>query len=273
MRRIRLKVAYDGTAYHGWQIQKNQITIEGKLNEAISNLLSAEINVIGASRTDAGVHAMGNVAVFDCDSKIPAEKFAGAINARLPEDIRVLKSDEVDENWHPRKQDCRKTYEYRISTGKVQLPTKRLYSHFTYHSLNVTAMQKACDAFLGEHDFSAFCAAGSQAESMIRTIYDLEVIASGTNDRSGENEGPCEKASKSEDFILTEGEVVIRVTGNGFLYNMVRIIAGTLMDVGCEKKHPEDIPDVLRSLERRNAGPTLPACGLMLMGYRYDCDF
>ncbi|MBQ3898607.1 MAG: tRNA pseudouridine(38-40) synthase TruA [Lachnospiraceae bacterium] len=273
MRRIRLKVAYDGTAYHGWQIQKNQITIEGKLNEAISNLLSAEINVIGASRTDAGVHAMGNVAVFDCDSKIPAEKFAGAINARLPEDIRVLKSDEVDENWHPRKLGCRKTYEYRISTGKVQLPTKRLYSHFTYHSLNVTAMQKACDAFLGEHDFSAFCAAGSQAESMIRTIYDLEVIASGTNDRSGENEGPCEKASKSEDFILTEGEVVIRVTGNGFLYNMVRIIAGTLMDVGCGKKHPEDIPDVLKSLDRRKAGPTLPACGLMLIGYRYDCDF
>ena len=272
MRRIRLKVAYDGTSYHGWQIQKNQITIESKLNEAISDLLSTEISVIGASRTDAGVHSMGNVAVFDCESPIPAEKFAGAINARLPQDIRVLKSDEVDENWHPRKVGCRKTYEYRISTGKVQLPTKRLYSHFTYHSLNVTAMQKACDAFLGEHDFSAFCAAGSQAESMVRTIYELEVIpVSSILSAGSKTDGSAEK--ESTDNILTEGDVIIRVTGNGFLYNMVRIIAGTLMDVGCGKKHPEDIPDVLKSLDRRKAGPTLPACGLMLIGYRYDCDF
>ncbi len=245
MRRIRLYVAYDGTDYHGWQIQKNSKTIESVLNAAISDLLGTETLVIGASRTDAGVQARGNVAVFDCDSRIPAEKMAGAINARLPEDIRIVKSDEVDLNWHPRKQDCRKTYEYRITSGKVQLPTKRLYSHFTYNNLNVNAMKKACAAFIGEHDFAAFCAAGSQADSTIRTIYALKV----------EKEG---------------NETVIRVTGNGFLYNMVRIIAGTLMDVGLGKKKPEDMAGIIRSLDRTQAGPTLPAKGLMLVGYEYD---
>ncbi len=245
MRRIRLFVAYDGTNYHGWQIQKNSNTIEAVLNGAISDLLETEIQVIGASRTDAGVHARGNVAVFDCESRIPAEKMAGAINARLPEDIRIVKSDEVDTNWHPRKQDCRKTYEYRITSGKVQLPTKRLYSHFTYNNLNVNAMKKACAPFIGEHDFAAFCAAGSQADSTIRTIYALKV----------EKEG---------------NETVIRVTGNGFLYNMVRIIAGTLMDVGLGKKKPEDISKIISSGDRTQAGPTLPAKGLMLVGYEYD---
>ncbi len=245
MRRIRLFVAYDGTNYHGWQIQKNSNTIEAVLNGAISDLLETETQVIGASRTDAGVHARGNVAVFDCESRIPAEKMAGAINARLPEDIRIVKSDEVDTNWHPRKQDCRKTYEYRITSGKVQLPTKRLYSHFTYNNLNVNAMKKACAPFIGEHDFAAFCAAGSQADSTIRTIYALKV----------EKEG---------------NETVIRVTGNGFLYNMVRIIAGTLMDVGLGKKKPEDISKIISSGDRTQAGPTLPAKGLMLVGYEYD---
>ena len=245
MKRIRLFVAYDGTAYHGWQIQPNAVTIESELNRAISDLVGCETMVIGASRTDAGVHSKGNVAVFDSDTKIPAEKIAGAINARLPEDIRIVKSDEVDLDWHPRHQDCRKTYEYRITMGKVQLPTQRLYSHFTYHDIDIEAMKAACGAFIGEHDFASLCAAGSQAESTVRTIYALEV----------EN---------------SLNEVVIRVTGNGFLYNMVRIIAGTLLDVGMGRKKPEDIKTILGSCDRRKAGPTLPAKGLMLIGYEYN---
>lgn len=245
MKRIRLFVAYDGTAYHGWQIQPNAVTIESELNRAISDLVGCETMVIGASRTDAGVHSKGNVAVFDSDTKIPAEKIAGAINARLPEDIRIVKSDEVDLDWHPRHQDCRKTYEYRITMGKVQLPTQRLYSHFTYHDIDIEAMKAACGAFIGEHDFASLCAAGSQAETTVRTIYALEV----------EN---------------SLNEVVIRVTGNGFLYNMVRIIAGTLFDVGMGRKKPEDIKAILESRDRRKAGPTLPAKGLMLIGYEYN---
>lgn len=250
VKRIRLKVAYDGTNYHGWQIQNNATTIEGELNRAITELLGVKVAVIGASRTDAGVHAMGNIAVFDTDSRIPAEKMAGAINARLPEDIRVISSDEVPIDWHPRHQDCRKTYEYRISIGKVCLPTDRLYSYFTYHMLDVEEMKKAAGGFIGEHDFAAFCAADSSAETTVRRIYDLQV--------EEKNDNNCEKS------------VIIRVTGNGFLYNMVRIIAGTLFDVGTGKKKSDDILGIIGSLDRRQAGPTLPARGLMLIGYMYE---
>ena len=253
-RRIRIKVAYDGTAYHGWQLQSNAVTIESELNRAISDLLGREVTVTGASRTDAGVHALGNIAVFDCDSPIPAEKFAGAINARLPEDIRVVLSDEVSSDWHPRHQDCRKTYEYRIRAGRCMLPTERLYSHFTYNRLDVEAMKEASGYFAGEHDFASFCAAGSQAESTVRTIYDIEVVA----------------FKESVFGIDPDKTVVIRVTGNGFLYNMVRIIAGTLLDVGLGRKKPGDIPDIIKALDRRAAGPTLPAKGLTLIGYEYS---
>ncbi len=243
IRRIKLIVAYDGTGYHGWQIQKEASTIEGELNRAITDLLGNDTEVIGASRTDAGVHARGNIAVFDCESRIPGEKFAGAINARLPEDIRVVMSEEVDPEWHPRHRDCNKTYEYRISYGRVQMPTERLYSHFIYNTPNVEVMKMACGAFIGEHDFAAFCAAGSKAVSTVRTIYELTVSGN------------------------TEGEIVIRVTGNGFLYNMVRIIAGTLLDVGLGKKNAADMEQVILSCDRRQAGPTLPAKGLTLIGY------
>ena len=248
-KRIRLTVAYDGTCYHGWQIQNNPnkeiVTIESELVRAISDLLGKETQVIGASRTDAGVHSLGNIAVFDTDSPIPPEKFAGAVNARLPEDIRIVMSDEVPGDWHPRKLSCQKTYEYRISTGNVQMPTRRLYAHFLRHDLDVDKMNEACGAFIGEHDFAAFCAADSQAESTVRTIYDLRVVRD-------------------------SDDIVIRVTGNGFLYNMVRIIAGTLTDVGTGKKNPSDIEGIIASCDRTKAGPTLPAKGLTLVGYRFD---
>ncbi len=244
MKRIKLVVAYDGTNYHGSQIQNNGETIEGVLKTELSSLLKEEINLIGASRTDAGVHARGNVYVFDTESRIPAEKFTYALNARLPEDIRVQDSCEVPADFHPRHQDTVKTYEYRVLNRKLPLPEHRLYAHFTYENLDVEKMNEACSYFIGEHDFASFCAAGSQVESTVREIYDLHVEKSGD--------------------VLT-----ISVTGNGFLYNMVRIIAGTLLKVGGGHILPEEIPGIIAGCDRQLAGPTAPAKGLTLVKIRY----
>lgn len=208
MKRIKLTVAYDGTNYHGWQVQPNAVTIEGKLNEAISELTKETIQVIGASRTDAGVHALGNVAVFDTESRIPGGKFSYALNQRLPDDIVIQQSQEVDKDFHPRYCTCEKTYEYVILNRKFPLPEYRNTAFFYYGDLDIKAMQEATKAFLGEHDFAGFCSAGAQVKTTVRTIYELTV------------------EKKDNDMIC------IRVRGNGFLYNMVRIIAGTLLEVG-----------------------------------------
>ena len=160
--RVRLVVAYDGTNYHGWQIQNNAISVEEVLQEALRELLREPVELIGASRTDAGVHAQGNVAVFDTDTRIPAEKIAIAVNQRLPEDIRVMKSEQVEETFHPRYAVSEKTYEYRISNVPIQLPTERLYSYFVYLPLDIEKMQKVAQLFIGEHDFAGFCSAKSQ---------------------------------------------------------------------------------------------------------------
>ena len=158
MRRIKLTIAYDGTAYKGWQLQPNGVTIEEMLNKALSDLLKEPVCVIGASRTDSGVHARGNVAVFDTESRIPGDKFCYAVNRGLPEDIRVVKSEEVPLDWHPRKQNCVKTYEYQILNCKIEIPTRRLYAHFCYYPLNVEKMNEAAKYLIGEHDFISLCA-------------------------------------------------------------------------------------------------------------------
>ena len=168
-RRIRLIVAYDGTNYKGWQLQANGVTIEEVLNKALSELLKETVCVLGASRTDSGVHALGNVAVFDTESRIPAEKICLAVNQRLPEDIRVLRSEEVPAGWHPRKQNCTKTYEYRIQNCRIEVPTKRLYSFFCYYPLDIEKMKAAAAYLVGEHDFVSFCSSGHQAEETVRT--------------------------------------------------------------------------------------------------------
>lgn len=244
MKRIKLVTAYDGTNYHGSQIQNNGETIEGVLKKELSSLLNEEINLIGASRTDAGVHARGNVYVFDTNSRIPPEKFTYALNARLPEDIRIQDSCEVPDAFHPRHQDTIKTYEYRVLNRKLSLPEYRLYAHFTYEELDLEKMNEACKYFLGEHDFASFCATGSQVESTVREIYDLHV--------------------KKDGDLLT-----ISVTGNGFLYNMVRIIAGTLLKVGGGHISPEEIEKIIEGKNRSLAGPTAPAKGLTLVEIRY----
>lgn len=244
-KRVRLTVAYDGTNYHGWQIQNNGITIESELNRCLTDLLQEPIEVIGASRTDSGVHALGNIAVFDTTSRMPAEKVSYALNQRLPEDIRIQKSEQVESDWHPRKCDSRKTYEYRIYRAEFPMPVKRLYSLFTYHELDVDRMQEAASYLEGEHDFKSFCQTGAQVESTVRTLYSVEVEAQGAHD------------------------LVIRVCGNGFLYNMVRIIAGTLLDIGQGKREPMDIFTILEAKDRGAAGPTAPAHGLTLMKYEF----
>ncbi len=245
MKRVMLTVAYDGTNYCGWQIQPNGDTIEGQLNKHLSELLQEPIKVTGASRTDAGVHALCNLAVFDTQARMPAEKISYALNQRLPEDIRIQCSQEVSPDFHPRKVPTRKTYEYKIYNAQFPNPVVRLYSHFTYVPLDVEKMREAAMHFVGEHDFAAVSTYKPEVESTVRTIYDLSV--------------------KKEGEMIT-----IRVTGNGFLYNMVRIIAGTLIEVGRGRINPSAIPEILASGDREQAGPTAVACGLTLAKYEFE---
>lgn len=246
MKRIRLTVAYDGTAYSGWQLQPNGVTIEEVLNKALSELLKEPIAVTGASRTDSGVHALGNVAVFDTESRIPADKLCFAVNQRLPEDVRVLKSEEAPSDWHPRKQNCVKTYEYKILNCKIDVPTRRLYAHFCYFPLDLSKMQQAAAFLVGEHDFASFCSARHQAEETVRTLYEVSL-------------------TRGADDIIT-----IRLSGSGFLYNMVRIIAGTLIKVGMGVYPPEHMKEILEARNRQDAGQTAPARGLTLIGIEYE---
>lgn len=245
MRRVMLVVAYDGTNYRGWQVQPNGITIEQVLNETLSALLGENIAIIGASRTDSGVHALGNVAVFDTESRMPADKICFALNQRLPEDIRVQRSFQVAGDFHPRKANCIKTYEYRILNRKISLPTSRLYAHFCYFDLDLEKMRRAAEYLTGEHDFKSFCTVKTQAEETVRRVEEIAV------EREGEM-------------------VVIRIRGNGFLYNMVRIIAGTLMKVGMGVYPPEYVEEILEARDREKAGPKVPARGLTLVSLDYE---
>lgn len=245
MKRVKLVVAYDGTNYHGWQVQDNGITIEEVLNRTISELVQEDIKVIGASRTDAGVHACGNVAVFDTESRIPGDKFSFALNQRLPEDIRIQESCEVDADFHPRYADTVKTYEYNILNRRFEMPSKWLYAAFCYYPMDIERMNQAAAYLVGEHDFKSFCSAGAQVQTTVRTIYAVNV-------------------TKEDDMVH------IRITGNGFLYNMVRIIAGTLMQVGTGLMEPERVKEILEARDRSKAGPTAVAKGLTLVEIRYE---
>ena len=259
-RRILLRVAYDGTNYHGWQVQPNAKTIEDELNRVLTQLTGEKIQVTGASRTDAGVHALGNVAVFDTASKIPAEKFSYALNQRLPEDIVIQSSLQVADDFHPRHCDCCKTYEYDILNRTFPLPAYRNTAYFLYGDLDLDAMRRACQAFPGEHDFASFCAAGAQVQTTVRTIYSLEVL-----EQPLAVTGRGVSSQRSPERLLT-----IRVRGNGFLYNMVRIIAGTLVEVGRGHILPEEVEGIIAACDRAKAGPTAPARGLRLVEIKYD---
>lgn len=245
MKRVRMVVSYDGTAYRGWQLQPNGITIEEVLNRELTALLKEPISVIGASRTDSGVHARGNIAVFDTENRMPADKICFALNQRLPEDIRVQRSEEVPADWHPRKANCTKTYEYKVLNRKISMPLERLYAHFCYFNLDLDKMREAAAYLVGEHDFKSFCTVRTQAEETVRTIYSLDI-------------------TKQEDMIT------IRISGSGFLYNMVRIIAGTLLEVGMGAYPPEHMEEILDARDRQAAGRTAPARGLTLVSMEYQ---
>ena len=240
-----LVVAYDGTDYCGWQVQPNGVTIEQRLNEALTDLLGEPISVIGASRTDAGVHSLGNVAIFDTNTRMPADKICFALNQRLPEDIVVQSSKEVSEDFHPRYVKGTKTYEYRILNRKMPDPTKRRDTYHYYYDLDVDKMQQAASYLEGEHDFSSFCAAKAQVKTKVRTIYSAKVYKQGD--------------------VIT-----IRLEGNGFLYNMVRIVAGTLIKIGAGEIEPDKMIDIIEGADRELAGPTAPAHGLTMIGIKYD---
>ena len=244
MHRIKLTVAYDGTNYCGWQVQPNGVSIQSTLQKAIENLLGEKTDVTGASRTDSGVHALGQVAVFDTDKNIPDWKYALAINQRLPKDIVVQKSEEVPLDFHPRYTDVEKTYEYRILNRRTQLPKERLYSYFVPKKLNVDKMREAGVYLVGEHDFKSFCTAKPEVTNTVRTVYSLDL--------------------KREDDMIT-----LRIRGNGFLYNMVRIITGTLIRVGGGFLEPEDIPKILEAKDRGAAGETARPEGLTLVKIEY----
>lgn len=244
-RRVKLIISYDGTNYCGWQVQINGITVEEVINRELSRMLGEDIAVIGASRTDSGVHALGNVAVFDTFSKIPPEKMCFALNQRLPDDIRIQDSCEVPLDFHPRYCDSTKTYEYKILNRRFDNPVMRLYTHFVYMPLDYEKMQEAAKYLVGEHDFKSFCSARTQVTDTVRTIYSLDV-------------------SKDDDIIK------IRISGNGFLYNMVRIIVGTLIKVGLKVYPPEYVKEILEACDRNVAGPKAPAKGLTLIGIVYN---
>lgn len=245
MRRVRLFVAYDGTDYCGWQVQPNGITVEEVLNRELFRLTGEDIHIIGASRTDSGVHALMNVAVFDTDSSIPPERMAYALNQRMPEDIVITKSDEVGADWHPRYQDnVRKTYEYHIYNAPILNPLKRKYSAFVSFPMDVEKMRRGAAYLVGEHDFVSFCNVRTNVSDTVRTVEDVTVTEDGA-------------------------DIVIRITGNGFLYNMVRIIAGTLIRVGRGFYEPEKVREILEEKKRTAAGITAPACGLVLVEIEY----
>ena len=244
MKRIKLTVTYDGTDYCGWQVQPNGMTVEEILNRELSALTGEEVKVIGASRTDAGVHAEGNVAVFDTETGIPAERIAYALNCRLPEDIVAVKSEEVPGDWHPRYQCSVKTYEYRILNREMPDPVCRRSTVHISYPLNLGDMRTAAGYLKGEHDFKSFCSPHTEVKDTVRTVHSLEV----------EKEGDI---------------ITVRISGNGFLYNMVRIIVGTLINVGRGACPPEKVKEILEARDRRKAAATAPAKGLVLKYIRY----
>lgn len=245
MKQVKLIVSYDGTNYCGWQVQPNGLAVQEVLNRCLRDLLKEEIVTIGASRTDAGVHALGNVAVFDTNARMPADKISFALNTRLPEDIRIQDSCEVPLDFHPRFQQTIKTYEYKIYNHKFPDPTKRLYTHFHYYPLDVEKMRQAAGYLIGEHDFKSFSTFKPEVENTVRTIYSLDIV-------------------QAQDHVIT-----IRITGNGFLYNMVRIIAGTLIRVGGGYYSPEYMEDILAGRNRELAGETARPEGLTLVEIQY----
>ena len=244
--RYKLTISYDGSDFYGFQRQRGLISVQQCLEEALSTKLNAPVTTVCAGRTDAGVHALGQVVHFDSNQILPAD-FGFRLNPLLPESIAVLSCKQVPDTFHARFSAKKKTYRYDIYTSKIHAPLKRRYAHICVYDLNVENMKKACSCLAGEHDFRSFALAESvKGKSTVRTIYDIHIE---------EGEG---------------GKLLsLFVTGNGFLHNMVRAIAGTLIDVGRGRFSPEDMQSILESRDRRRAGKTVEGCGLFLVSVEY----
>ena len=244
MRRIRLTVEYDGGAYAGWQRQENALAVQQVLEETIGRLTGEEIIVTGASRTDAGVHALGQVAAFDTASRIPAEKFAFALNTMLPADIRIRASMEADPGFHPRYMAVGKLYRYRFYCAPHASALERGTTAHVIYPLDVDRMRRELQSLVGRHDFAAFAASGSIVKDTVREILAVSLV---------------------ERMPILE----MRVYGTGFLYNMVRIIAGTLIGVGCGKIEQGAFQRAIATGDRLQLGVTAPAQGLTLLRVDY----
>lgn len=244
MRNIKLTIEYQGKEFNGWQKQPNKLNIQGEIERAISSITGEEIELIGSGRTDAGVHSLGQVANFKTNSNLPIEKFPLAINSKLKKSIVIKKAEEVPEEFHSRYSVHSKKYRYIINNSQTGTAIYRELEYQFPIQLDVEKMQKAAQYFEGRHDFSAFKASGTSSKNSIRNIFKAEVFRK-------------------------EEKVYIELTGSGFLYNMVRIIAGTLLDVGIGKIEPEEIPEIIEGKDRKKAGKTLPAVGLYLVEVTY----
>ena len=245
MRNIKLTIEYDGKDFNGWQKQPDKQNIQGSIEDAIKQITGEEIELYGSGRTDAGVHSLGQVANFKTNSSLEVEKFPIAINSKLKKSIRIISAEEVDERFHSRLNAKKKTYRYVINNSEFSSAVYRNLETHIPQKLDINKMKKAVKYFEGEHDFKAFKASGTSSKSSVRIIYKAEVIE------------------------MPNNRVYIELTGNGFLYNMVRIIAGTLVDVGLGKIEPEDIPNIILDGKRNEAGKTLPPNGLFLVSVIY----
>lgn len=249
MRNIKMIIEYDGTNYSGWQEQINAITVQQEIERATSEATQEKVKLIGASRTDKGVHAKGQVANFFTNSNIPDFKFKDAINIKLPEDIVILNSEEVEKDFHSRFDAVGKRYKYIIYNSKTRSPLLRNYSYYVPWKLDYKAMKNASKYFVGTHDFYSFMVSRSSAKvtikSTVRTINKLAI-------------------EKEKDLVY------FLIEGNAFLYNMVRIIIGTLIDVGKGKIEEYDIPNIIKAKDRTKAGHTAPAQGLYLEKIFYE---
>jgi tRNA pseudouridine38-40 synthase len=242
----KITLEYDGSNYSGWQMQQNTSkTIQQKVEEALTKINQKKVSIIGSGRTDAGVHAAGQTANFFLDISIPADKIPLALNTHLPEDIICTKAEKVNEDFHARYDARGKKYRYRILNSNFNSVFVRKFVYKVHKKLELESMKNAAEILEGTHDFAAFCSAGSSVESTVRTIYSINVTLAGD-------------------------EIWIDVSGNGFLYNMIRIIAGTLIEVGKAKIKSTYLKEILISCDRRKAGFTAPAKGLTLLEVFYD---
>lgn len=245
LRRIKLTIEYDGSEFHGWQVQDNAHTVQAEMEDAVFKITGEKVRVTGAGRTDTGVHALGQVAHFDTGSTIPADKFKYALNSVLPASVAVVCSEEADFSFHSRFSATGKTYEYKILNRPIRSPIMEKRAWHMREALDFEALRQASELFTGTHDFSSFCASGRIISDFERSIYLSE-------------------------WNIQNDLLIYRVTGNGFLYNMVRIMAGTMVEVGMGKRKPESILDILQGKNRVLAGITAPPQGLYLVKVHYD---